>query len=139
MFAWGLERAWLDRSPAKSVRKFREKSRDRYIEDWEYDLALKTARASSYQCIAPMMEIAYLCRARTIEVRKLTEPDISEDGIFIDRVKGSVNEITGWSERLRSAVREARALLPESLTTIARPLFHGRNGLPVPSKTIKTA
>lgn len=25
------------------------------------------------------------------------------------------------------------------MTTIARPLFHGRNGLPVPSETIKTA
>lgn len=49
------------------------------------------------------MEFVYLCRARTIEVRKLTESDISEGGIFIDRAKGSVNEITGWSKRLRSA------------------------------------
>ncbi len=139
LFSWGVERAWLDRNPAKLVRKFKETPRERYITDAEYKHVLHIARASSYPYIAPMMEIAYLCRARSIEVRQLCESDITEEGIFIDRKKGSINEITGWSERLRSAVAEARALFPDAPTVIKRPLFHGRNGAPIPSESFKTA
>lgn len=139
IFSWGVERAWLEVNPAKQVRKFQEKPRDRYIEDWEYELVLGIARASSYPYLAPMMEIAYLCRARSIEVRALTESHITEEGIFLDRAKGSRNEITGWSDRLLAAVGEARSLHPDAPVVISRPLFHGKRGAPIPKEAFKTA
>lgn len=139
IFSWGVERAWLDTNPAKQVRKFQEKARTRYIEDWEYDLVLGIAKASSYPYLAPMMEIAYLCRARSIEVRGMRESHILPEGIFLERTKGSQNEITGWSERLRAAVAEARAMHPGAPVVLSRPLFHGKRGAPIPKEAFKTA
>lgn len=139
LFSWGIERAWCLENPAKQVRKFREKPRDRYVEEWEYNIVIKCARESSYPYIAPMMEFAYLCRARTIELRKLTEADIRPEGIYLKRTKGSISEITGWTDRLRAAVAEARSLFPDATPLITRPLFHSKNGLPIPAESFKTA
>lgn len=139
LFSWGIERAWCLENPAKQVRKFKEMARDRYVEDWEYDITLKVARESSYPYVAPMMEHAYMCRARTIELLRLTEADIRQEGIYLRRRKGSISEITGWTDRLRAAVAEARSLFPYSVTLTTRPLFHNKNGLPIPAESFKTA
>lgn len=139
IFSWGIESAWCLENPAKQVRKFREKPRDRYIEDWEYELVRKLASESSYPYLAPMMEIAYLCRARTIEIRALTELNLTADGIYLQRKKGSISEITGWSERLQNAVTEAKSLFPDAPTNVHRPLFHSKNGSAIPAESFKTA
>jgi len=139
LFGWGIERSWCDKNPAKQVRKFREQARDRYIEEWEYELVLQIARASSYPYLAPMMEVAYLCRARSIEVRAMTEANMTPDGIYLKRTKGSISEITGWSERLRKAIAEARSLFPDSPTSMDRPLFHSKTGMAIPKEAFKTA
>lgn len=49
-------------------------------------------------------EIAYLCRLRGIEVTTLTDANVLDDGLLSNRRKGSRDNITGWSPRLRSAV-----------------------------------
>lgn len=139
LFGWGIERSWCEVNPAKQVRKFREEARDRYIEDWEYDLVLEIARKSSYPYLAPMMEVAYLCRARSIEVRAMTEANITADGIYLKRTKGSISEITGWSDRLRKAVAEARSLFPGAPVSMDRPLFHSKTGAAIPKEAFKTA
>lgn len=38
-----------------------------------------------------MMEIAYLCKMRAFEVRSLTEFDLLEEGVFVERRKDSMN------------------------------------------------
>lgn len=139
LFSWSIERGWCEINPAKQVRKFQETPRDRYTEDWEFDLVQSIARKGSYPYIAPMMDIAYLCRTRSIEVRALTEDDIDEIGIYIRRTKKSMAEITTWSDRLRSAVEEARALFPDAPLHANRPLFHSKNGEPIPKESFKTA
>ena len=139
LFSWGIAYGWCTENPAKQVRKFREYARDRYIEDWEYSLVLEVARSSSYPYLAPMMEIAYLCRARSIEVRALTEANVIAEGIYLKRTKGSISEITGWSERLRKALAEARALFPSAPTNLSRPIFHSKTGAPIPREAFKTA
>lgn len=139
LFSWALERAYVDSNPAKSVRKFRETSRDRYIEDWEFELVLRVARSSGYPYMAPLMELAYLCRARSGELLRLTEHDVREDGMFLKRSKKSMSEITGWTDRLDAVINEARNLFPDAPTHISRPLIHGRNGRAIPAETRKTA
>lgn len=139
LFGWGIERAWCTENPAKQVRKFREEPRDRYIEDWEYDLVLNLARQSSYPYIAPMMELAYLCRARSIEVRAFTEKHVTDEGILLLRTKGSMGEITAWSDRLRRAVKEARYLFPDAPISTVRPLIHDKSGKPIAKEAFKSA
>ena len=81
----------------------------------------KIAQESAYPWIAPMMEIAYLCRMGAIEVRSLTESDLLEEGVFVERRKDSMNEITKWSPRLLKAISDASNL--RKSTTENRLLF----------------
>lgn len=139
ILGWALERNIVQENAAKSVRKFKESPRDTYAIDEQYWFFYNLALESNYPYIAPMMEIGYLCRTRPIETRRLTEFDISDQGIFIERAKGSENEITGWTPRLRDAVKLARSLYPNAPTSTKRPLIRGKNGLAIPESTYKTA
>lgn len=139
LLSWGSERGWLEDNPAFGVKPFKEQARERYVEDWEFNLVQKVARESAYPYVAPMMDMAYLCRARTIELRALTEADIADDGIYLRRTKGSVSEVTGWSDRMVSAVKEARSVYSSAPVSIGRPLFHGKKGAPIPKSSFKTA
>jgi integrase len=139
LLGWGIERGWLDDNPAKKVRKFQETPRDRYIEDWEFEFVKNIARQGSYPYIAPMMDLAYYCRVRSIEVRNITENDIDEIGVYTRRTKRSLAEITQWSDALFNAVEEARSLFPNAPLHVKRPLFHTKNGAPVPRESFKTA
>jgi len=108
VFNWARERNITKENPAEVVKKFSEQSRDRYIEDWEYWLLYETALTTAYPWIAPMMELSYLCRMRKSEVTGLTEEKLLPEGIFVERGKGSKNEITLWSDRLRKAIDDAK-------------------------------
>lgn len=55
-----------------------------------------------------VMEIAYLCRLRGIEVVTLTDAHVTEQGLRTNRRKGSRDNIVGWTPRLRAAVAAAQ-------------------------------
>ncbi len=112
LFASGLERQYCSINPCQGVRKFREKPRDRYVEDHEYNIVYAVAAHHPiYAYIAPLMELIYLCRLRPNEAYSLTEDEhILPEGIYAQRGKGSSSETTEWSERLRAAVGFARSL-----------------------------
>lgn len=138
LFGWGVQYGKLDQNPARECRKFREKPRDRYVTDKEYEIVINLARKSGSPFIAPMMEIAYLCRLRAIEVRSLTNDQILPEGIRCERRKGSENEITAWSPRLKAAIEEAQNLYP-GVNRSLRAVICGRNGAPVAERAYKTA
>lgn len=50
-----------------------------------------------------IMELAYLCRLRGIEVDSLTDANATKEGILSNRRKGSNDNITIWNSRLRGA------------------------------------
>ncbi|MEY8205963.1 MAG: hypothetical protein RPR40_12950 [Bermanella sp.] len=142
LFNWSIERNYLKINPCEKVTKFYEKPRDRYIEDWEYDLLYSIALESSTPWLAPMMEIAYLCRMRDSEVRAMIEEEhIRDEGIFVVRGKHSKNEITAWSPRLKKAVSDAKLLSnPDTPSRINnRPVFKSRSGGPIGANTRKSA
>lgn len=141
IFNWAKERDLVSINPTHGVRKFTEKPRDRYVEDWEYWLMYEAALQSSYPWVAPQMEIAYLCRMRSNEVRGLlVDKHLLEEGIFVQRGKGSKNEITAWSDRLRKAVEDADKLSPNAPKRIKdRPLFYNKSGGPVSESSFKSA
>lgn len=103
-FRWALERDIIRENPVAAVKKNKEKPRDRYINDAEYKLV--------YDLAPPMvkcaMELAYLCRARLIEVRGFKRSDTTEDGLLIKRAKGSRTQLIKWTPRLRKAVEMGR-------------------------------
>ena len=84
-------------------------------------------------------EIAYLCRLRRVEVVTLTEANATADGVISNRTKGSEDNLTEWSPRLRNAWNMALAERDKAWKRRAskgavipiradqRPLFAGRH------------
>lgn len=132
VFSWGIEYGHTNSNPAKGVRLFPGKNRDRYIEDWEFELV----QASGSDMLAVVMELAYLLRARVGEVLALRRADLRDEGLLLRRTKGSKSELTRWSDRLREAVRAAQAL---HRSVISPYLLHGRDGAPVSYSAVRSA
>ena len=57
-----------------------------------------------------VMELAYLCRLRGIEVVALTDVNEMEEGLLTNRRKGSLDNIVRWTPRLRSVWDSAKAI-----------------------------
>ncbi|TFH84955.1 integrase [Billgrantia azerbaijanica] len=149
LFRWGKNRGYCDDNPAHGVEPAKERSQRRLPETVVMSRLIARARergndypkrgqaGSCPTYLWIVMEIAYLCRLRGIEVVTLTDAHITERGLRTNRRKGSRDNIVGWTPRLRAAVtaaqdrratiweRRGRALpmLPDR-----RPLIVSRNG-----------
>jgi len=136
VFSWAIERGKgnLTSNPAKGVRRNKERSRTRYVTDQEYGDMLELARRYAY--VPPIMELAYLLRARLAEVLDITRHDLLDEGIYLHRRKGSRDAITSWSTRLRAAVVAAK-------TTITNPfdphILQSKDGARLRESTAQTA
>lgn len=106
---YGFERGMLAKNPCDGIRYFREKPRDRYITDEEYQNFYKCACDS----LRIFMEISYTCAARGQDVRKILINDITSEGLLIIQAKTGKKQIKLWSNRLRAAVERARKLRQE--------------------------
>lgn len=134
---WCLERHDIPVNPCEGVSKNRERSRDRYVTQDEF----KAFAALAHPAYVPLfMEIAYLCRARWSEVATMRVTAIREDGLLVQRAKGSRSEITAWTPRLRAAVDACRAYNASAPTPIdGAYLIHTKRGLPISYSTWKNA
>lgn len=120
-FTKAVEWGYLDRHPFKGeVRLKGEKSRDRYIEDWEIieALALPSRRKKgSVLAIQAYMRIKLMTgMARSDLLRLRVDQHIQEDGIHIQRHKTETT--TGkrtkyrWNPQLKAAVEQAKFVRP---------------------------
>lgn len=143
VYSWAIQRLdGVNDNPCVGVDLNEEKPRDRYIEDWEYDLMLVCAVNSPYPYVALMMEIAYLCAQRRNEVAARRVSEITEAGLITHRSKGSMGEITQWSERLRAAVDACVAYNKDAPTPLKpenRYLIHDKYGKPIKKNAFDTA
>ena len=134
VFSWGRERyANVKTNPCVGVKLYSEPHRERYIEDWEYELLLNS---STSEYIPVFMEIAYLCRARWSEIATLKHDNVREDGVFLKRTKGSKNELTLWSPRLREAVQKAQNF---NRLRFSHHLIHDKDGSPIRYSAFQSA
>lgn len=109
LFGWAAERDLIPANPARGVKILRVPPRQRYVSDGEYADFLAHAGAR-YPYLAPVAELAYLCRLRLSEVCDIQRTDCRDDGLFAARRKGSKDALTGWTPRLRAAVDYASSL-----------------------------
>lgn len=105
-YSWASRRLdGVSENPCLGVEYNRERPRDRYVTDAEYDLVYQLALKNKRCAYLPIvMELIYLCRARPSEILTMTKDKIQDHGLFLERGKGSENEITLWSDRLETAV-----------------------------------
>lgn len=106
VYQWGIERGYAKTNPCTGVKNFKEASRERYIEDWEYDLVYKIAPPA----IKVAMELSYLCAMRQGDVLKLAYEDCKENGIYVKQGKTGKAQIKAWTPRLREAIALSKTL-----------------------------
>lgn len=129
---WSLERDMIsEQNPCANVKRNTERPRRRYVTEQEYTSAYDLA--SRYPYLQPMMELAYLCRMRRMEIINAKKTQILPEGFDTLRVKGSKDAITLWSDRLRKAVDYDTG----KITSIY--IIHDRKGQRITDSAAKSA
>lgn len=139
-FSWAMQ--YVDdvtANPCVGVTLNPETPRQRYVTHDEYELVYDIAKNSAYPHFAPAMELAYLCRARRGEVFSLKKDTLIDDGIYLERGKGSCSEITLWTQRLKNAVKATEAINKQAPTPISGAyLLHDKKGLKFTKNALDT-
>lgn len=152
-FGWGIQRGLCKQNPAKGVEAAEERGQALVPASTVFPVVLAFARERGARVphtrgslppyLAPAMELAYLLRLRGIEVTTLTEANALPEGIRSNRRKGSLDNITVWTPRLRAAWADALALRarilarpknarrPVPLRPEDRPVFLSEDGVPL--------
>lgn len=128
---WGINRldGVPDNNPCIGVQLNKERPRDKYVTPEEYLMVYRAGLSMRNPMFAYALEIAYLCRARRGEVFSMTQEDILEDGLMLNRGKGSRSEVILWSSRLKNAVEGCKAIYPNAPTPIKGAyLLHDKTG-----------
>lgn len=100
----------IETNPCIGIELHKENKRDRYVTDKEYKIQLEHARKKGADYLPVLFELAYLLASRSIEVTDLLKANVTEEGIRVERRKGSKTNIITWSPRLKAAYDEAIAL-----------------------------
>jgi site-specific recombinase XerD len=158
LFRWGMQRGHCTDNPAAGVQQAAERKRRRLpdpavmaaLAQFAQERGALPARSKgacpSY--LWAVLELAYLCRLRGIEVITLTDAHALADGVATNRRKGSRDNVVRWTPRLRAAwdalkARRAR-LWAERSTQIPiraelRPLVVSEDGAALKKSSLDTA
>jgi len=134
---WALERHDdLPENACAGVRPNDEEARTRYVETVE----VEAVRDMATGYLPLFIELAYLCRARFSEIAALKTDDIRDEGLFLRRSKGSVDEITAWSPRLRAAVDACKRHNANAPAPISGSyLIHTKRGEPIKYRAFRSS
>jgi len=157
VFSWGIQRGHCKENPAKGVQHAKERKLRRLPSQLTYMNLLQHAQRGAALtphtkgAISPyvwiVMELAFLCRLRRIEVITLTDANETEEGIQTNRRKGSRDTLVLWSPRLRSAWQTAQAERrriweklgkPTPMRPEDRPALVNQKGEPITKSGMKT-
>lgn len=107
VYSWGYERGLVAENPCRGIKRFKNRPRDRYITDLEYQAITDCAP----RFLVAAMEISYLCAARVGDVLAMRLDQITDDGVYIKQKKTGKKQIKAWSPRLREAVSASSGML----------------------------
>lgn len=112
-YSWARARLGIVDNPAKGVQQAEERKAHRMpdADTMRAFIAFLRARGAlggrDKGSVAPYLwavaEIAYRCRARSVEVREMVDADATDAGVIVRRHKGSLTNITAWCPELREA------------------------------------
>lgn len=113
-FTFAKNYDYVPTNHATGVYTSKKRSKQQYVQDNIYNKLLAYAKhrgsimpktkGSSPYYIYSVMEIAYLCRLRGVEVRTITEDFLLPHGVKCERRKGSLTNIILYSDRLLSVL-----------------------------------
>lgn len=136
VYKWAGPHLGMQGNPAKGIEQARERAQKKVPIGDAYQLVTRFAhergqrkphtQGSCPPYLAPLMELALLCRLRGIEALTLTDAAATEVGIVSNRRKGSFDNTTRWTPRLRASWEAALKVRREIL---AKP---GAKARPIP-------
>jgi len=154
-FRWAGPGVGMKHNPAWGLEEFKERQRRRLPTAEVYAAILAYAReggaldAHSKGAKPPylwmILELAYLCRLRGIEVVTLVESQATPEGLRTARRKGSRDNIVSWTPRLRAVWDAAltyrnriiqRRRMPFQLHPARRLIFLAENGEPLKKSSL---
>lgn len=91
----------------KKVERNREKSRERYVTDTEFQIFYEKYAGPFLQ---PYLNLKYLIGARKSDLLRIQLSDISEDGIRVRSGKTGKKILYTWTDDLRDAVDQAKSI-----------------------------
>lgn len=106
VFNFAVEQQIVTHNPCIGIKRYPEKSRDRYITDTEFDAIRHHASAN----LRAILDIAYLTGQRISDVIAIRHDDITDDGIFFKQHKTASKVLILMSQELRDAINTANAL-----------------------------
>jgi site-specific recombinase XerC len=155
---WGRNRDYLDTNPALGIESPAERKQRRLPAVAMMETLIDRAKAfgrlhrnepnSCPVYLSIVMELAYLCRLRGIEVVTLTDANELKEGVQTNRRKGSRDNIVRWTPRLRAAWDDAKAYrtkiwtvrsFPTPLHPERRPLIVSSHGTALSKSGLDTA
>jgi len=135
VFRWSMNKGLVDieRNPCDDLMYHKETPRKRYVSDTELEAFLAFARVK-LPIIAALARLMYLTAQRRVDLLALRLSAILEDGLQVEQTKTGARLLIEWTDELRSAVAEVKA--------VKRPvhgltLFCTRDGSPYTEAGIK--
>ncbi|MET0008419.1 MAG: hypothetical protein ABW124_11065 [Candidatus Thiodiazotropha sp. 6PLUC9] len=123
VFNWARQRDYVNHNPFERLKFAKERQRRRLPSKESYFSVLEFSKTTGYRYLWAVMELAYLCRMRGIEVLDLSDANEMEDGLLAERRKGSRDNITKWNSRLRRAWDSLKVIRDE---------IYEKKGIPIP-------
>jgi len=156
VFNWGTQRGYCKTNPAQGVQQAVEVRNSKMPElavagkilafVQERGKLAPHTKGSVAPYLFGVIELAYACRLRGIEVISLTDADKRADGIYCRRTKGSLDNVTKWNERMKIAwdsLDAIRAIARDGMPVAMRPddrrLVVGQSGEPLNKSSFDSA
>lgn len=133
VFKYALEWQLVDTNPCLGIRRYPERSRERYITDDEFSAILSHCKPH----IQKMFLMAYLTGQRIGDVLAIDLADITDKGIFFTQEKTGARLIVAATDDVRALIESILETRKQSKTD--RLFSSNRLGRPVAYSTVKEA
>ena len=103
IFSYAIRWGIVESNPCRDVKKFSEKPRSRYVQDWEYQAVYNL----SPPLIQAAMELAVITGMRQGDILAIKRYDMTEEGLSIIQAKTGKKQIFESTPALRAAIDQA--------------------------------
>lgn len=132
-YSLAIQKGWMDRHPIRGqVRIEKQAKQKQAIEDWEIDIALSLRghqKRGGLSAVQAYIKLKLLIGARRIDILRLTESDLKDDGIHLTPSKTAASSgasiVIEWTDELREAIKEVKEARPVDISPF---LFCNRSG-----------
>lgn len=111
ILAEAVEDELIETNAAADIERIKMAPRTRRITAAEFD----AIRANGVPLLRAVMALCYATGQRVMDVANIRQADISDEGVYFKQQKTGKELLVAWTDTLRAAVAEARALHPNTI------------------------